>query len=66
MAPDSTAEGTAAEALLDVLGRAIEADSDTDTAEDVSWRGWSEEASATTVRNMGRILNNRMVGNGLC
>lgn len=66
MAPDSTAEGTAAEALLDVLGRAIEADRDTDTAEDVPWRGWSEEASATTVRNMGRILNNRMVGNGLC
>lgn len=66
MAPDSTAEDTATEALLDVLGRAIETDCATGTADDAAWRGWSGEASATTGRNMGRILNHRMVSNGLC
>lgn len=35
--------------------------SGTDAVEDVTWRRWSGEASATKDRNMGRILSQRMV-----
>lgn len=61
LASGAIAEDIAAESLLAMVEAGTKLDSGTDAVEDVAWRRWSGEASATKDRNMGRILSQRMV-----
>lgn len=66
LAPGSIAGDIAAEALLAMVEAGTKVAHGTDTVEDVAWRRWSGEASATKDRNRGRILRQRMVAMESC